>query len=134
MKFYALPLAALPLSGLERRVGLGDVAGLGEEKCHRLFGRGENVRDGGVDDHDAQFRRLDDVDVVETNTGAANDDHVARRLQRRRVDFGGRTDDQRVRAGHGFEELRGRESETDVDLVARVTQLLQTGVGDLFGY
>ncbi len=113
---------------------MGNISGLGEEEGHGLFGGRENVRDGGVHHHDTQFRRFDDVDVIEANTGASHDDHVPRRLERRGVDLGGRTDNERVRAGHGLEEFSGREPETNVDLVARVAQFLQTGVGNLFGY
>ena len=43
VEFDALPLAALPLARLQRRVGLGDVARLRQQQRHGLLGRREDV-------------------------------------------------------------------------------------------
>ena len=134
VQLHALPLAALPLAVLQRGVGLGDVARLARSSAMRLLGGREDVRHGGVDDHDAELGGLGDVDVVEADAGAPHDHEVLGRLEGRGVHLGGRADDERVGA------LRwprcsscGREPETDVDLVSRVAQFLESGVGDLFG-
>ena len=99
----------------------------------RLLGRGEDVRDRSVDDHHAELGRSRDVDVVEADAGASDHHEVARGVQRRGVDLGGRANDQRVRAGYRLEELGRRQAQSDVDLVTGVAQLLETGVSDLFG-
>ena len=132
VQFDTLPLAALPLAVLQRRVRLGDVASLGEQQRHGLLGRREDVRDRRVDHHDAQFGRLGDVDVVQADPGAPDHDHVLGGLERGGVDVGRRTDDQRVRAHDGLEKLLGRQPELDVDLVTGVSQFLKAGVGNLF--
>ncbi len=72
----ALPAAALPAPGDERRVGLGDVAGLGEQQRHRVLGGRDDVALRGVDDHHAAPRGRLDVDVVETDAGPADDEQV----------------------------------------------------------
>ena len=104
VEFDALPLGALPLAVLQGRVGLGDVASLGQNERHRLLGGREDVRDGSVDDHDAEVRRLGDVHVVETNTGATNHDEVGTGLEGRRIDLRGRANDERVRANNGLQQ------------------------------
>jgi hypothetical protein len=96
VQFDALPLAALPLSGLQRRMGLRDVSSLRQQQRHGLFGRGEDIRDRRVDDHDSELGGLGDVDVVQTDAGATDDDEILRRFERRGVDLGRRANDQRV--------------------------------------
>ena len=49
----ALPPAALPAPGDERRVGLGHVAGLGQQQRHRVLGGRHDVALRRVDDHHA---------------------------------------------------------------------------------
>ncbi len=66
-----LPAGALPLARLEGGVGLGDVAGLGEQQGHGVLGRREDVGPGGVDDHDAPAGGGGHVDVVEADPGPA---------------------------------------------------------------
>ena len=99
---------------------LGDVARLGEQQSHRLFGRGEDVGLGGVHDHHAQFGGLGEVDVVEADPGPSNDQQVLTGLEGRGVHLGGRANDQGVRAAHRFDEFLGREADLDVDLVTGV--------------
>ena len=72
----ALPPAALPPAGDERRVGLRDVAGLGQQQRHRVLGGRDDVALRGVDDHHAAPGGGVDVDVVEPDAGPADDDQV----------------------------------------------------------
>ena len=72
----ALPAAALPAPGDERRVGLRDVARLGEEQRHRVLGGRHDVALRGVDDHHAAPGGGLDVDVVEADAGPADDEEV----------------------------------------------------------
>ena len=73
----ALPPAALPAPGDERRVGLRHVAGLGEQQRHRVLGGRDDVALRGVDDHHAAAGGGVDVDVVEADAGPADDEQVA---------------------------------------------------------
>lgn len=79
-------------------MSLRDVAGLGEEQCHRLLGRREDVRLGRVDDHHASLGGRRDVDVVESDTGPTDNDQLGPCLQHRAVDLRSRSDDQRLGA------------------------------------
>ncbi len=134
VKFNALPLAALPFSGLQRRMSLGNIASLRQQQRHGLFRRGENIRDRRVDDHYSQLGGLGDVDVVQSNSGASDDDEVLRRFKRRSVNLGRRANDECVGTGQGLNQLSRRESQSNVHVVARVAQFLKTGVSNLFGY
>ena len=90
-------LAALPPAGLEGGVGLGDVAGLGEQQRHRVLGRRQDVRLRRVDDHHAAAGGRLDVDVVEADAGPADDDQVGAGGEDLGGDLGGRADDEGVR-------------------------------------
>jgi hypothetical protein len=120
VQFHAFPFAALPLAVLERRVGLGNIARLGQQQRHGLLGGRQDVGHGRVDDHDAEFGGLGDVDVIEADPRAPDHDHVTGRFEGRGVDVGRRADDQGVRAGNRFEELGRRQTQLDVDFVTGV--------------
>ena len=94
----ALPLAALPAPGDERRVGLGHVAGLGEQQRHRVLGGGDDVRLRGVDDHHAAAGRRLDVDVVEADAGPPDHQEVGPGGEHGVGDRRGGADDQGVGA------------------------------------
>ncbi len=64
---------ALPLTVLQRGVGLRDVARGGEEEAAGQLGRGHDVRGGGVDDHHAGLGGGGDVDVVQADAGSCDD-------------------------------------------------------------
>ena len=84
---------------IERGMGLRNVAGLGQQQRHRVLGRRDDVRLRGVDHHHAPRRRRLDVDVVETDPGAADDDEVGAGRQHLVGHLRGRADDQRLAAG-----------------------------------
>ena len=73
----ALPPAALPAPGDERGVGLGDVAGLGQQQRHRVLGGRHDVALRRVDDHHAARGGRLGVDVVEADAGPPDDEQVA---------------------------------------------------------
>ena len=100
----ALPPAALPAAGLQRGVGLGDVAGLGQEQRHGVLGRRDDVGLRGVHHHDARGGGGVDVDVVEPDAGPADDDQLGAGLEHLGGDVGGRADDQGVGADDGVEQ------------------------------
>ena len=113
----ALPSRPLPLAGLQRGVGLGDVAGLGEQQGDGLLGRREDVRLRRVDDHHAAPRGGCDVDVVDTDARSADDDQILGRVQHRLGDLRRRADDQRLGTPNGVQQLIWRQSQPDVDLI-----------------
>jgi hypothetical protein len=114
-------------------VRLRHVARLGEDERHRVLGRRDDVGLRRVDDHDALARRGFDVDVVEADAGAPDDDEADARRQHVRGDLRGRADDQGVRAADGVEQLVGAQPLADVDLVPCGTQAVEAGFGDLLG-
>ena len=97
----ALPLAALPAPGDERRVGLGHVAGLGQQQRHRVLGGRDDVALRRVDDHHAAGGGGVDVDVVEADAGPTDDEEVGAGGQHLVGDRGRRADDQGVGADDG---------------------------------
>ncbi len=76
MELDALPLRAFPLAGDQRGMGLGDVAGLGQQQSHGVLGRREDVRLRSVDDHHAALGGRGGVDVVEPDAGPSHDHQV----------------------------------------------------------
>ena len=130
----ALPLRPLPAPVDEGGVGLGDVAGLGQQHGHGVLGGGEDVRLRGVDHHHALLRGGVGVDVVEPDPGPAHHHEVLSGGEHVGRHGGGRADDQRVGAHHGLEQLLGGQLELDVDLVAGRPQAIEPAVGDLLGH
>ena len=118
----ALPLRALPAAGDERRVGLGDVACLGEQERHRLLGHREDVRSRRVHHHDPALGGRRDVHVVQADAGPAHHLERGARGQYLGSDLGRRADDECVRPADRLEELLGGEPLLDVDLVTRVAR------------
>ena len=90
---------------------------------------------GRVDDHHAAPRRRIDVDVVETDAGAADDDAGrGPAASTSSVTVRGRADDQRAGRPPGRrEQLVRRQVEAHVDLVAGRPQAVEPALGDLFG-
>ena len=78
----------LPLAGLRRLVGGGDLPGAGEEHRDGVLGRRDRIAERRVHHDDARRRRGGDVDVVDADAGAADDaqpavrggDHLRRHL------------------------------------------------------
>ena len=113
-------LRALPATLLQRRVGLRDVARERDDQADRLLGGRDDRRLGRVRDDDPAPRRRLDVDVVDTDAGAA--DHLQ---VRRALDQVGR--ELRRRANHdrvvAVDDLLDRRRLILVDLELRAQQL-----------
>jgi hypothetical protein len=116
LQLDALPLGSLPLAGLERSVGLGDVPRLREHERERVLGGRDDVRLRRVDDHHASTRGGLDVDVVEPDPRARDHLQVLARLDHVRRDLGLRAHDERVVRRDDADEVAGRELGADVDL------------------
>ena len=107
-------------------MGLGDVAGLGEQHRDGVLGGRHDVALRGVDHHHAVRGGRRQIDVVDADAGAADHEQLVGGLEDRLGDFGGRTHDQRVRALDRIAQLVGRQAQLHVDLVAG---RCQCGVG-----
>ncbi len=110
----ALPLRALPLAGHQSGVGLGDVAGLGEQQGHRLLGGREDVRLRGVDHHHAPLRSPRATSTLSSPMPArpTTTSEVAGRLSTSAVDLRGRADDRgRARRRPRRQQLLGGQSQ-----------------------
>ena len=103
MQLDALPSGPLPPTGDEGRVGLRDVAGLGQQESHGVLGGREDVRLGCVDHHHPSSGGRGHVDVVETDPGPADDHEVGTGFDQVTGHLGRRPDDERGRAGNGGE-------------------------------
>ena len=133
MQLDALPLGPLPLARHQGGVGLGDVAGLGQQQGHGLLGGREDVGLGGVDHHHAALGGGRHVDVVEADAGPAHHHQVGAGGQHLGGHRGGRPDDQGLGPDDGRDQLLGGQPELDVDLVAGLGHQVQTRLGQLLG-
>ena len=93
-QFDALPPRPFPATGGQRRVGLGNVASLGQQQRHRVFGGGDDVALRGIDDHHATSGCRFDIDIVEADSGATDDKQSVGVLENLGRDLGCRTNDQ----------------------------------------
>ncbi len=129
----AHPLRTVPRAGLQIGARLGHVAGLGEQQRQSVLGRREDVRLRRVDDHHAAAGGLGDVDVVEPDSGPADDDEIRRRLEHLGRHLGGAADHERLRARDRDEQLLRREAGLHVDIEARGTHGVEPSFGERFG-
>ena len=113
-------------------MGLGHIAGLGEQQRHRVLGGGDDVGLRGVDHHHAAARRCFDVDVVQPDTGPTDHDEIGGDLEEFGRDLGGRPDDQCVCADDVGTELG--EIELHIDGVPGGAEAIKASLGDFFGH
>ena len=116
----ASPSRALPATRDERRVGLRHIAREREQQRERVLGRRDDVRLGGVRDHDPAPRRRVDVDVVDPHSRAADHPEPRPALDQRACHLRRGTDDQRVVA---FDDLLERRLAVDVHVEPRAQEL-----------
>ena len=81
-----------PFARLRQRVRFGDLAREREHHRDRVLGGGDAVAEGRVHHDDALLRRRRDVDIVDTDPGAADDLQVRRGGEDVGGDLGGRAD------------------------------------------
>jgi hypothetical protein len=74
-------LRLLPLAGLGRGVGFGQLAGDGEHHRDGVFGGGDRVAEGRVHHDDAAARGGRNVDIVDADAGAADHLEIGRPLR-----------------------------------------------------
>jgi len=85
---------------------------------------------GGVGDDDAAVRRGVDVDVVDADAGSADDREFVGGCEDFLGDLGARADDQSVRVRNRLEEVVALEFVARFDVVAGVSEYVQTRVCD----
>ena len=86
----------LPLAGLGRLIGGGQLAGQGEHHGDGVFSGGDGIAEGGVHDHDPLRSRSRNVDIVHADAGPADDLQIDAGGQDILVSLGGRADGQTV--------------------------------------
>ena len=108
---------AVPLAGVHRGVGRGDVARQREEQRQGVLGGGGGVAGGRVDDGDAGRGGGGDVDVVDTDAGAADDHQPRAGGDGLGVGLDAAAHEQGVVLGQGREELVARHAHAHIDVV-----------------
>ena len=124
---------AVPLPVVEVAVGLRDVARHREQQRHRVLGVRERDRVGRVHHHHAAPGGRLDVDVVDADPGATDDDELVAGGEHVGGDLGRAADHERRGAAHGVEQLVGREPEPHVDLEPGRAHRLEPAVGEPLG-
>ena len=99
-QLHTLPARPLPAAINQCRMGLGDVAGLGQQQRHGVFGGRQGVGLRCVDHHHTLGGGCGHIHVVQANPGAAHHHKIIGRSQHLGGHLGGRTDDQSRRPGH----------------------------------
>ena len=89
-------LRLFPLAGMGRFVGLRDLAGQREHHGDGMFGGGDGIAERRVHDHNAMGGSGLLVDVVDADTGTANDLQVGGRLDQLGGSLGGGADSEAV--------------------------------------
>ena len=96
---------AIPGAGLERGMRLRNVADEREHERDRMLGRGVDRRLRGVRHDDPASRGCVDVDVVDADSGAADDPQSCRALDERGVERRRRAHDDRVEVADDLREV-----------------------------
>src|SRR3954447_6513252 len=124
-------LRPLPLTTADGRIGGGDTSGEPEHERQRVLGGRDRVAGRGIDDDDARTRGCIEIDVVDTDARAADDDEVLAGADQVGVDLDLAPDEEGLVVGQDLAELRAREARSLVDLVVLVERR-ETFGGDWF--
>ena len=130
-QFDTLPTRTFPAASRQRRVRLGDVAGLSQQQRHRVLGGRDDVALRCVDHHDPTTGRRLDIDVVEPDAGATDDEQLVGVLQNLGGDLRRGSNDEALRTDDVVEQRI--QIELDIDLVAGSAQTVEPAFGDFFG-
>ena len=129
----AQELRLLPLSGGDRSGRFRHPAQQREEKSEGVLDRGDDVPRRGVDDEDAAGRRRRDVDVVDSDPGAADHRQMRRGGEELRVHFRAAPDEKRVGGAELRQQLRAVGAGELDDLVTRLAEDLEARRRQLLG-
>ena len=118
-----------------RGIGFGYLASERHHERERMLGSGDGVAIGRVHDHDAAACGGGDIDIVDADTGAADDLELGSGFDELGRDLGRRADGEPVIGGDDGEEriLVLAEIGLIVDIDAAVAEDLHGGFGKLVG-
>ncbi len=125
----ARELRALPQTGVQGALGGGEVARERQHHRDRVFGGGDGVAGGGVEDEHAVSRRGVDIDVVDADTSASDHPQSRRRGEYLCSDLGLTPDHKRVVVADALAERARLESGHHVNLT-RGAQARDAVLGD----
>ena len=116
MQLDSLIHLSIPSAGPHAGIGWCDVASLGEEKRHGVFGCTDDVRLGRVDHQDTGRGCGPKVDVVDSHAGATDNLEVRRSGQQFCIDLGGRSDNQPLCIMQSCEQIGTIDARRNVEL------------------
>ena len=123
-QFDAHELRLFPFAGLGGGIGRGKLTGQGEHQGNRMFGRGDAVAEWRVHDHDALGGSSRDIDIVDSDTGAADHLEVGCCRQYLRGDCGRRADCETVIFADDLHQFFGRLAGDFVDFATALAKNL----------
>ena len=135
VQFDAFPTRAFPAARFQCGVGLRDVTGLGQQQGDGVLGGREDVRLRRVDHDDTRVAWRQAMSTLSRpipalpttcNWRPAASTSSSTLVAERTMRAGGARD--------SLEEVPVRQAEPDVDMVARLSQEVEAGLGDFFGY
>ena len=103
--FGTAEAGALPFVVAKSLMGCRDLAGSGHGKGHCVFGGGVNVGGGGIDNHDTTGGGSGNINIVEADSGTADDLEFVGNGKCFRVDGGGRTHQYGVCVGESCKQF-----------------------------
>ena len=120
-QLHPVELRTLPGVVAQGGIGGGDLARSREHQRQRVLGGAVDVGGGGIDHQYTGGGSRLHIDVVESDAGAGDDLELRGRGDHLGVDGGGRTHQQRIGVGNGFQQLRAVRAvdPADLDLIAQ---------------
>ena len=115
-------------------IGLGDLSRQRKHHGDGVLCRGDGIAERRVHHHNAFLRGGGQVDIIDTNTGAANDFHIGRRFQNSRCGFGGRAHGHAVVIADDFHQLVFVETGNHINIDAAIFENLLGGGAHFIGY
>ena len=120
-------LGLFPLAFMGGRVGLRDLAGQRHHHRDGVLGRGDGIAERRVHHDHALGGRSRDIDIVDTDTGAADDLEVVRLLQHIRRHLGGGADGEAVILADDGQKFVLVEARLEVHVETTVLENLHGG-------
>ncbi len=107
-----------PFARLRADIGGGDLPRQREHHRDGVFGRGDRIAERRVHHHHALAAGVGDIDIVDADTGAANDLEIGRRIEDFGRDLGRAADGEAIVLADHRLEFIGRHARFHVDIAA----------------